>query len=335
MARGSIARLGWLALALGTMALTAPAAHAERKPAAALFLHLLDRYANDAPNRTDVEAAMAAELDMVPGAKQQLQQPIARWKAVPPARREAILGAAFTDLPLGRAISRERMEETFRRAVKSSVPVEVPGPAGSEGLQARIAHHVEYRVEYAGLHCREESDWDRGTNSDEPYVIFTMTDGARTWSQRTPIYGDIDSGNTRGPGAVPLQLFPESGSSSRSRSIGFVVTVMEHDEGDPDYYRAEIKTVVEAARVVASILGLPIPEMVRDVVVDVVNAIVGSGDDEIDTETASLGPRSMEQFGAADPTAAHGLSYHFKTDHRGDGARYEVMFRVREVRPRH
>lgn len=86
---------------------------------------------------------------------------------------------------------------------------------GSEG-DYRISGHVEatslvgsfsngvpwrqYTVHFDRLHCIEESDWDRFSNSDEPFVLgLVIAHGGiqPMISWRTGPFSDVDSGDTR------------------------------------------------------------------------------------------------------------------------------------------
>lgn len=70
-----------------------------------------------------------------------------------------------------------------------------------------------YHVKWTTLYAEEESDYDGLSNSDEPYLIFTVTNGRqadgqpRTWTRRFTGADDVDSGETEpddGPAAFTL-----------------------------------------------------------------------------------------------------------------------------------
>ena len=104
-------------------------------------------------------------------------------------------------------------------------------------------------VHYTGLHCFGETDWDQSSDSDEPYAIISV--GTPTWSGtvRTQVYRDVDGGETY-PDLVELYR-------GRPYGINLSAILMENDFGDPDRYRTEIQTVVNAAHAVGTAaLGL-------------------------------------------------------------------------------
>ena len=79
---------------------------------------------------------------------------------------------------------------------------------GAAGQSADAAAAALYTLSYVGLYCSEESSWDQGSNSDEPYVSFNMYDDSnRSWARRTVVYSDVDRKETRGPNPNPMVLF--------------------------------------------------------------------------------------------------------------------------------
>jgi hypothetical protein len=203
-------------------------------------------------------------------------------------------------------------------------------PAAGERGTVNLAQVANYRLDFAGLYCRDETDWDRGSGSDEPYVIVTATDGFKTWSRSSSIYGGVDRGHTRQPDPALLSFFGEHGPEA-AKELALVVTVMEHDDGNADAHKDKIRIIVEAARVVATASGVPIPSWVGAVTVEVVNKLLGSGDDEIRTHSRVLPASHIRWYGDRAPLTFRDLTYNFWTRHQGDGADYYVMFRVRRM----
>ena len=114
---------------------------------------------------------------------------------------------------------------------------------GSEG-DYRITGHVdatattgtfgngvpwrEYRVHFSQLRCIEESDWDRFSDSDEPFVLGLVIPhgGAQPMiSWRTGPYGDVDSGENRTIDRTYAVRVPQ-----RWGFISVAVAVYEHDD---------------------------------------------------------------------------------------------------------
>jgi hypothetical protein len=114
---------------------------------------------------------------------------------------------------------------------------------GSEG-DYRVAGHVEttattgtfangvpwreYRVHFGDLHCIDESDWDRFSNSDEPFVLGLVIPHGGTQamiSWRTGPYSDVDSGESRPINRTFTVRVPQ-----RYGFISVAVAVYEHDD---------------------------------------------------------------------------------------------------------
>lgn len=89
-------------------------------------------------------------------------------------------------------------------------------------------------VHYTGLHAFSETD---GGGSDEPYAVIGVNSPAGQANARTQIYEDVDSGSTR-PDLVELYRGKPDG-------VALTVLLMEHDEGDPEKYKALMDQVVE------------------------------------------------------------------------------------------
>jgi hypothetical protein len=117
----------------------------------------------------------------------------------------------------------------------------------SEG-NYRISGHVEgtsetgsfphgvrwrrYRVRFEDLHCIKESDWDRFTTSDEPFVLGLVIPHGGTQpmiSWRTAPYGDVDSGETRSIGRTFTIEVPQ-----RYGFISLACAVYESDDETPN-----------------------------------------------------------------------------------------------------
>ncbi|MGD8239591.1 MAG: AbfB domain-containing protein, partial [Armatimonadota bacterium] len=82
------------------------------------------------------------------------------------------------------------------------------------------------------LDCVSEMTWDRGSDSDEPYVLvgFIRQSGGEAVGGRTRVFGDVDDGERR-PSRVADEELARFYVDSRSF---FVMAVMENDESNPD-----------------------------------------------------------------------------------------------------
>ncbi len=122
-------------------------------------------------------------------------------------------------------------------------------------------------------------------------------------------------------------------SRGTTEHFSLVVTVWEHDQGDPDAYREEVETLVSKAIEAAKIYNEPVGEvleMFEETIVDLFNALLGTGDDLLTTETALFTREQMEQIAMSEPglgDTKH-ILYHFDTTHKADGATYVVCFDV-------
>jgi hypothetical protein len=217
----------------------------------------------------------------------------------------------------------------------------------------------QFAINYRGIYCQDESDWDRGSSSDEIYVITSTVvpqpgKEPSVTTVRHPsdkdAYGDFDTGNSR----------PSQGVScwtGLAADICVTTTVMEHDEGDAEHYRAEIDAIFTAALVILEARGIRIPEMLKNfqsLVVDALTWLLGSEDDLIEVESQRLTPALLRAlahtktreyigkrrvlantagsgFGASSMKTVEdktGIQQHFVTRHNGGGATYVVGYQV-------
>ena len=218
---------------------------------------------------------------------------------------------------------------------------------------------IRYTVRYKGLWCQEETN---GPGSDEIYIItsgISINNDVNNvvGTLRHPMgtqdkyYGDVDSLDRRvGPVAVVYTGSPDT--------LSLAVVVMEHDEGDPDYYRDEVKTFVDGAIALATYLYKPAAVLAyfKDNIVDAINWILGTGDDVISSEVATWERDALEDLAMQTPSEYQGtkrelvstnppilgpevnvptgLFVHFVTNHHGDGSKYVVGFDIERDPPR-
>jgi uncharacterized protein with LGFP repeats len=199
-------------------------------------------------------------------------------------------------------------------------------------------------VYYNGLFCPEESDWDQGTNSDEPYVVIgIVSPTGTTTTMRTDPYSDVDSGETR----------PDSIELYRGKPIGLVlnVLVMENDDGVPDNYKqamqdaitnqikdlapslAEIPYVGPVLAAADILLAPKLGEILSGALTDAINAIFGLGDDRIGETAIPISAKEVIVI-AAQTQYSTFKNIGFKKESpeiKGDGARYKVYFGIDPV----
>jgi hypothetical protein len=186
-------------------------------------------------------------------------------------------------------------------------------------------------VRYRGLMCFGETDWDQGSDSDEPYVILGVVapPPALSGSATSPIYQDVDSGESE-PDLIEIY---------RGQPLGVAVTatVMEHDYGDPNVYRATVQKGVDAAA--DFIAKLPIPvlaglagealKMAGPTIVDEINGLLDTGDDRIGTASILITPRQLVTLTRAPSSEFHGIQFDLESPLvSGLGASYKAYFDV-------
>lgn len=191
-------------------------------------------------------------------------------------------------------------------------------------------------VHYTGMVCFGETDWDQGSDSDEPYAIFALASPDGTWTARTRVYDDVDGGEAR----------PDLSELYRGKAGGLVIDtrVMEHDEGNPDVYLDEVKKAVGLASTGVTALVALIPVFgpilsagvgaglaaAQPKIAGAVNKALDLGDDTLGTGAVTITPRAMVLLAArTGNTTFKGVGYKLESPLiSGDGASYKVYFGV-------
>lgn len=301
------------------------------------------------------EAIAGQKID--PGA---IQRVLANFDSRPKKSRERFLGnladPAFVP-PAG-------IRPTTLPPVMTTIPGS--GLTGGSKLHGRLSEILAkdptatpmpiYTARYQGLFCEKESTWDRGSNSDEVYLITSAVTPVGDNPVRTivhpvqaggnGVYQDVDTDDERvGPVAAVWE--------GNADPVSLTVFVMEHDEGDPNAYRDEIDAVVKAAIaiLVAEFPGLTWLPGLQSVITDAINWLFDTGDDLISAETVVL-PRAMLELyagvrqrfvigskrqqvikngfliGFETVPVVTNVMYHFTTVHNGGGATYVAAFDI-------
>jgi hypothetical protein len=114
-----------------------------------------------------------------------------------------------------------------------------------------------YTIKATTFRCNDETgrDW---LGSDEPYWIFGSLGDGTAVTTRSQIFGDVDSGDTRtfadnegrlwGLNGAP-QAFPET-------EIGVLISLFEHDHGDPTKIQAGFAAAFTAAAGILAATGV-------------------------------------------------------------------------------
>ena len=184
-------------------------------------------------------------------------------------------------------------------------------------------------LRYTGMICFGETDHDQSSGSDEIYILTTAATIGNgqpvVRTERHPVgigvYENVDKGGSwSGPLAACYH--------GPARDVSLVVTVMEHDEGDPEAYRGKIEAVVEGAALAAAAAGYPVPEWGRVLVADLVNAALDTGDDSLGSVALSFSTAQLLATADQPPLAERDVKHHWFTMHNGEGSTYKAYFDV-------
>lgn len=196
----------------------------------------------------------------------------------------------------------------------------------------------EVSVRYVGFHCfGETGEW---SDSDEIYFTFgvapTLVEHRNT--VQTGIIGGVDAGETRSSGFEPVELY-------RGLPFGAAIsiTLVEHDDGDPNKYRDNVEIAVEktADKIVEGlaavpVVGVPLAVIATFVFVltgpaitDAVNELLGTEDDLVGSVGLPLTPKDMMRLTRVGRQDFHGLQAHIESPLiSGDGASYKAYFDI-------
>lgn len=193
-------------------------------------------------------------------------------------------------------------------------------------------------LQYKGLFCFGETD--ESSEHDEPYVIFGVVPvpPGQPSDAMTQIYTDVDAGDAR-PDLMEIYQGLPYGAA-----IG--VTLAEHDYGDPNKFREQVKQGVAAAGqgVAAGCAAVPyigfalvfackaLWEEFSDEIVGFVNGILGTDDDIIEKWTWQITPKEMVTLARTPTINYHGIDYHLESKLLSDGdASYKVYLAISAI----
>ncbi|MCA0393150.1 MAG: hypothetical protein LCH70_03350 [Proteobacteria bacterium] len=318
--------------------------------------------------QNQLERETLAELQALRLKPEVARRIVAAFEAKPRRDRRRLLGRhADKSLALGdmappaepHTPTRSRRGELPSASAPEAGPSSRSGPASehvgplSGERSTGEAPSIRYTIRYLGLWCQKETvppglvpdDW----GADEIYVVTSglainkgvnSAVGVLTHPINThpKYYEDVDTHEERiGPVAAVYSGNPDT--------LSLAVVVMEHDYGNPDYYRDEIEAFVSGAVALASRFWPPavVLALFKDNIVDAINWILGTGDDVISSEVVTWERRDLEAQVSQTPAYYHGtrggalftthLFTHFVTKHRGEGAEYVVGFDIERDPP--
>lgn len=191
-------------------------------------------------------------------------------------------------------------------------------------------------VHYTGLHCFGETDWDQSSNSDEPYVILSISTPERSATLLSRIYEDVDGGEAR---LDLIELY-----RGKPYGINLSVVLMENDFGDPNVYRDDIEKVVNGVHelgtkalnlipvvgpIIAAVAG-PGLGTLMPAIAGAINNLFDFGDDRIGGATVTLSAKQMVLLAARTANSTFkGIGFKAETPLiTGLGASYKVYFGI-------
>ncbi|GAA4670800.1 hypothetical protein [Phytohabitans rumicis] len=184
-----------------------------------------------------------------------------------------------------------------------------------------------YTVSYVGLYCAEESTWDGGSNSDEPYVNFNMYDDSNhSWAKRTAVYSDVDRKEIRGPNPNPLVVFGPAYLPTERTYISALVT--EHDFGNPEKIKQMWHDAATIGQCVAKFYGVDVDQAVVDSAANLLDALFNMGDDIIGWDTGILWPEGFEWYLSFPLNYYKGIWYDFFLFHTDNDSEFYTFYRI-------
>jgi LGFP repeat len=193
----------------------------------------------------------------------------------------------------------------------------------------------EVVVNYAGLICYAETDNDLLSAADEPYVVLGVVAPGADLATRTPIYEGVDAGEGR-PGLIELY---------RGKPNGIVLSalLLEHDDENPDRYKAAMASAVGAAAtgitgaIAATGGGVPIAAIVGPllgalvpVITEQLNTLLDLHDDTLGQQDKTLTAKELVVLAARTQNSTkHGVEYKVETpSFTREGSEYRVYYGV-------
>lgn len=335
--------------------------------ATGMLVNLLARYADNVADKTDLDRAVEKALKNTPGSRETARKMVNGFNARPLAQRQAAFGnlatistqkfspaqyeSAFkrafrakaanlartnTALPMENSANsrtakdRQQQQNTLGHVYREfEAPLGQPQSKRSQAATRSVQAASIVTMRYVGLYCYDEMTWDRGSNSDEIYIltsaVYIHNGQVVTNTLKHPVtqsyYGDVDRKESRYGPLAPIYY----GSGN---DVSIITTVMERDDGDPNAAREYVDAVVKAGAAVALYYGVPIPSELQNIVGDAINALLGTGDDTIATSYSTLYANDLEYYAGAPWLQFKGHNYNGFSRHDGGGARYYVFWDV-------
>lgn len=195
-------------------------------------------------------------------------------------------------------------------------------------------------LRYKGIVCFGETDWDQGSDSDEPYAILGVipADIAQSQTLASTVYQDVDAIESRGD-QIDLYVGPPNG-------VAVTTTIMEQDFGTPEQAREKAAEGVKAATDVIStaldyvpyvgpILSKAAERALNAAESDIAGAfeeLFELRDDTIGTHKMVLTPKQLVTMTLAPDQEFKGIRYRTETQLiSGHGASYKAYLDVQKA----
>jgi hypothetical protein len=197
------------------------------------------------------------------------------------------------------------------------------------------------RVRYVGFTCLQESSWDQGSASDEPYFMIGVAGANGSNTVRRGPYDGINSGDERYEATI---IASEDNKITPPIVLGIVA--MEHDEGSPEEAEEKVRNIVKSIeakfdQVASDFSGIGdgshvIPSWARDILIgwlpEGVAAVLGLADDDVGSNQVVLfdNKADLKAWHAPPIVGRHGDNeYNVKVNIDGGGSgKYDLFFKV-------
>lgn len=128
-------------------------------------------------------------------------------------------------------------------------------PAGP-GIQADAATDP-FSIKATGFHCSDETGVDF-FGSDEPYWVFGSVGAGVAITTRSRVFGDVDSGDNLTFNDGEGWIWGQDGQPHPlpDGQIGSLVSLWEHDSGDPEEVRSATAAAFATAAAVLAVTGV-------------------------------------------------------------------------------
>jgi hypothetical protein len=200
--------------------------------------------------------------------------------------------------------------------------------------------NTRFTLDFRQLRCREETDWDQGTASDEPYVLFFVTNTATGQADvlRTEVFSGVDTGETRTRLGQPRLWGLNNNAASplpNASNIIVLAAVMENDASEAGEIVTGIRPILGANLLMYVRNGFTRATIVSNLRSDMDNAIdmmaVASGVSNPDDRIGRTQELLLTHTNLNDAAAGRAVDLSIQFRDSGEDATYIVSFRLQAV----